>query len=130
MDGPMVIAYRMDGRDHQSGGWSEQDVPEMVAAMEDQLGCVILRVFDGLAEAKAKFPPGTRVAAPRKWWKSQLGTVVTDAEIQSCSVRNCHAHGWRWDNVPVRFDGDEGVLGWWPSGLEVTGHATTQPDPG
>ena len=42
----------------------------MVAAMEDQLGREILRVFDGLAEAKAKFPPGTRVAAPRKWWKS------------------------------------------------------------
>jgi hypothetical protein len=131
MDGPMVIAYQDGDRIRLDGGIAPEDVDLHRQAMEEELGLTIIRVFDGLAEAKQKFPPGTRVAAPRKWWKSQLGTVVTDAEIQACSVANCHAHGWRWDNVPVRFDGDEGVLGWWPSGLEVIGHAeaATHPDP-
>ena len=122
--GPLVIAYRQDGHDHVSGAWTEQQVAELLPEME-KIGCVIIRVYDGIAEAKAEFPPGTRVIARRKHWKSPLGTVATDAEIQQCKVRNCHAHGWHCDSsgahVPVRFDGDEGVLGWWAGGLEVIG---------
>lgn len=121
--GTLVIAYRQDGRDHVSGGWFGRDIPGLLQAMVDECGCTIIRVYDGIAEAKARFPVGTRVVARRKWWKSQVGTVVTDAEVDAARLDNCHANGWGWDNVPVRFDGDEGVLGWWASGLEVVAPA-------
>jgi hypothetical protein len=117
-NGPMVIAYRQGGRDYRSGGWSNDDLTEMLPAMEE-IGCEIVRVYDGIAEAREQFPPGTRVIASRKHWKSPVGTVVTDAETEPCGVDNCHCKGWTCDNVPVRFDGDDHVLGWWASGLEV-----------
>ena len=36
----------------------------------------VLRVYDGIAEARAKFPPGTRVIAARKYWGHPAGVVV------------------------------------------------------
>ncbi len=48
--------------------------------------------------------------AARKWWKSQVGIVEADGEWK-CDSMGAH--------VPVCFDGDDGVLGWWASGLEV-----------
>lgn len=109
----MVIAYRQDGGEDESGGWTEQDVASLLPAMKEQCGCTIIRVYDGIAEAREKFPPGTRVIAHRKWWKSQAGTVEADGEWP-CDSMGAH--------VPVRFDGDAGALGWWASGLEVLGY--------
>lgn len=36
----------------------------------------VLRVYDGIAAARAKFPAGTRVLAARRHWGHPVGVVV------------------------------------------------------
>ncbi len=56
--GPMVIAYRHDGRDYMSGGWTEADTAMLTPHLEAD-GCTGIRVYDGIAEAREKFAPGS-----------------------------------------------------------------------
>lgn len=107
--GPMVIAYRCNGREYMHGGLTQQEADDLLPVMREE-GFTIVRVYDGIAEARQQFPPGTRVFARRKHWKSKVGTVTADGEWR-CFTTSV--------DVPVRFDGDDHAVGWWASGLEV-----------
>lgn len=114
--GPMVITCSHEEREYMHGGLTQQEVDDLLPFLrEPQYGITVVRVYDGIAEAQAQFPPGTRVFARRKYWKSQVGTVAADGGEWHCFTTSV--------DVPVRFDGDDHVLGWWASGLEVIGVA-------
>jgi hypothetical protein len=76
MSGTLVLACRSSsGLTWESGGFDDESAAEM-ARLLPEYGAEVVRVFDGPAEAREKFPPGTRVIASRKYWGSPLGVVV------------------------------------------------------
>ena len=114
--GPLAIAYSQGGRQYESGGWTPDDVTMMLPPMEAE-GCTIHAVYDAVALLGRLFRPGMRVAAPRKWWGSQTGTVTAgeDGSIFECFRGEVPQVLVKWDNGPV--------LSWWPHGLQVAGMA-------
>ncbi len=124
--GPLVIAYTHQGREYQSGGWAGCDAAALVPDLEAD-GCAGIGVYDGIAAARARFPAGTRVQAPGKYWKSQLGTVEAghDGGAWFCTRSGAE--------VRVRFD-DGWVTTWQARLLQVSAPAaqgeTTVPDAG
>ena len=99
MNGPLVIAYRQDGRDYECGGWTEQDVAEMLPEMK-KAGCSGFRVYDGIAAAREKFPPDTRVlrAHGHPALRGRMGTATGEYEPRV-----------PWVSVAVRWDGTAGA---------------------
>jgi hypothetical protein len=103
----MVLRYTYGGREYEQGGYAEAEAAQLTAWMAED-GITDVTVFDGEQYARERFPSGSRVVIPhnRKWWGSQVGTVVADE------------HGVTWlatdmgPSVMVRFDG-EAVIGSW-----------------
>jgi hypothetical protein len=74
-EGILVLACRCGDRTWESGGYNVA-AAEWMRRTLPEYGMEVTRIFDGPAEAREKFPPGTRVIAPRKYWGSPLGVVV------------------------------------------------------
>ena len=77
--GQLAVEYEQGGHRWVTGGlsraWLESDVLQLMK----EHGCMILRVFDAVAEAKDRFPPGSRVMslsvdpALRGWFGTVAG---------------------------------------------------------
>lgn len=59
--GPMAVEYEQGGHRHITGNMSTAFLENDVLPAMRKLGHVIIRVFDAVAEAREKFPPGSRV---------------------------------------------------------------------
>ena len=101
MKGNLVLACRSAVGEWESGGYDEAGAEEMGPLLAE-FGIELVRVFDGEAEAREKFPPGTRVLAARKHWGSPLGVVTGSG----------YAVNGSGATVVAEFDGHASV---WPA---------------
>ena len=69
------MVCRWGDRTGESGGLTAEDIEQLRPDLASD-GVEVLRVYDRIAEARAKFPPGTRVIAARKHWGHPAGVVV------------------------------------------------------
>ena len=110
--GHLAVEYEQDGHRWVTGGlsrvWLESDV---LQSMKEHR-CTILRVFDAVAEAQDRFPPGSRVMslsvhpALRGW----LGTVAGEYRAAITSGAD----------VLIDWDGGHAsVRRWGADGLEL-----------
>jgi hypothetical protein len=95
--GPMAIEYEQEGRRAVGGGLSAGYIDEyLIRWMTENAGCTIIRVFDAVAEARQKFPPGTRVARedrqPAMRWHGTVTGGHAPADAGGCTV----AVRWDW----------------------------------
>jgi hypothetical protein len=109
--GTLAVGYVHDGRNWAAGGFTAGQAEWMVARLEER-GCTGFVIRDGLEYARALLPPDTRVIAPRKYWGSQVGTVLDGYEVSQ-----------EGEAALVRFD-DGPKMTWTIRGLDaVAGHA-------
>jgi hypothetical protein len=73
--GTLVLACRSGDLAWESGGY-DAEAAERMRGLLPEYGAEVTRVYDGPAEAREKFPPGTRVFAARKHWGHPVGVVA------------------------------------------------------
>ena len=117
MSGPIVILYRLDGREHAFGALDADELAEMLPEVRRHDPFPVI-VWDGLAHVRERLPVGARVRC-LKHWKRQHGTV-TQTDVMP-SYPHWPAEGpaaWmlshNYAEVCVRFDGEDWA-DWWPA---------------
>jgi hypothetical protein len=134
--GPMAVEYEQGGRCLIAGGLSAEYINGYLSEwMRENAGCTIIRVFNAVAEAQQKFPPGTRVIRedhqPAMRWRGTVTGGHAAADEGGCTV----AVKWDWHGtssaIPVTVlhaqegqpDPGEGAK------PDVIKGAVAQPDP-